>query len=69
MLRRERVEAERVGYFRMLRRLSEGDILLFKTRRVISRLQRLVLHSGFDHIGVVVQWVSAGWTSAIKIAP
>lgn len=46
---------EHVGFFDVLGQLAEGDIVLFRTRRITSRIQRAVVRSGgFDHLGIVV---------------
>ena len=46
---------ETTGFFDTVDQLSEGDLVLFRTRRFTSRLQRFFVDSGgFDHIGIVV---------------
>ncbi|GBG34478.1 Hypothetical Protein FCC1311_107022 [Hondaea fermentalgiana] len=46
---------EQVGFFETLENLGEGDIVLFRTKRITSRIQRAFVKSGgFDHLGIVV---------------
>jgi hypothetical protein len=46
---------ETTGFFDTVDQLSEGDLVLFRTRRFTSRLQRFFVDSGgFDHVGIVV---------------
>lgn len=60
--RREGEEEELEGELRKVERLSSleeaargGDVLLFQCRGLLSRLQRWVLRSEWDHVGVVSQ--------------
>jgi len=46
-----------VGYFETLNNLQEGDLVLFRTDKFMSKLQRAFVKSGgFDHIGIVVTY-------------
>ena len=41
-------------FFEVFGRLSEGDVVLFRTKKFTSKLQRAMCRTGFDHIGIVV---------------
>jgi len=46
-----------VGFFDVMDQLSEGDVMMFRTRDLPSRVQRAFVRSGgFDHVGIIVKY-------------
>mmetsp|Transcript_9803 Transcript_9803/g.16048 ORF Transcript_9803/g.16048 Transcript_9803/m.16048 type:complete len:346 (-) Transcript_9803:3165-4202(-) len=43
-------------FFKVMRDIREGDIVLFRTERALSQLQRFFCNTEYDHIGIVVAW-------------
>lgn len=43
-------------FFDVIENVKDGDIVLFRTRRAISSIQRIVCNSEYDHVGIIVAW-------------
>lgn len=47
-----------MGYKDTLNFLNTFDIILFKGKNIMSKVQRLFTNSDFDHVGLILKTVS-----------